>query len=167
MTGDDDGLRLSAVAALVDLDPVASRESDAWIGLDGEPCSENEAELIIGATGEEQRLALALRGAPGMEVPEPDAEAIAGLLRLAEASPLAPVLAVGLCQKFLIPDDSWYSPAREERAGAFAELYRRLALPGMTADATEQAVVLLGGLTLSRRESPSPPGGAVPVQHQR
>lgn len=147
MTGEDDGpLRLSAVAALVDLDPVASREADVSIGLEGEPYSENEAELVISATVDEWLLAQALRGPPGMEVPEPDEEAIAGLLRLAEASPQASVLAVGLCQKFLIPDDSWQAPACSECPAEFAELYRRLALPGMAADATEQAMVLLDGL---------------------
>lgn len=147
MASDNDcPMRLSAVAALVDLDPAASREADAWIGLDGEPCSDNEAELIIGATCEERRLAEALQGSPGTEVPEPDAVTIAALLRLAEGSPLARVLSVGLCQKFLIPDDSHYAPARYERAAAFAELYRRLALPSMTTDATGQAVELLDSL---------------------
>ncbi len=144
MTGEGEGpLRLCAVAALMDLDLGASREADAWIGLDGEPCSEIEAELSVSATGAERRLAEALRGSPGMELPEPDAGAIAALLRLADGSPQATVLAVGLLQKFLIPDDSWHAPARDERAAAFAELYRRLALPGMAADATERAVVRL------------------------
>lgn len=147
MTGDYEGpLRLCAVAALMDLDLAASREADAWIGLDGEPCSENEAELIVGATAEERRLAEALRGSPGMELPEPDAEAIAALLRLADDSPQATILAAGLLQKFLIPDDSWQAPARDEHAAAFTELYRKLALPGMAADATERAVVQLDNL---------------------
>lgn len=139
-------LRLSAVAALVDLDPVASREANAWVGLEGEPFSEKEAELVVSATVEEWLLAEALQGSPGTEVPVPAEEAMAGLLRLAEASPQAPVLAVGLCQKFLIPDDSWHAPARGECASAFADLYRTLALPGMATDATERAVVLLHGL---------------------
>jgi len=145
-SGDDRPLRLGAVAALVDLDPVASREADTWIGLEGEPYGENEAELVTTATVAEWLLAEALRGPPGLEVPAPDEEAIAGLLRLAEASPQAYVLAIGLCQKFLIPDDSWHAPARNECAAEFAELYRNLALPGMEAAASEQAVALLGGL---------------------
>lgn len=139
-------LRLSAVAALVDLDPVASREASTWVGLEGEPYSENEAELVTSATVEEWLLAEALRGSPGTEVPEQGEETIAGLLRLAEASPQAPVFTVGLCQKFLIPDDSWYAPARGECTSAFADLYRSLALPGMAADATERAMVLLHDL---------------------
>jgi hypothetical protein len=147
MTSEDDRpLRLGAVAALVDLDPVASREADAWIGLEGQLYSEDEAELVSTATVDEWLLAEALRGPPGLELPEPDEEAIAGLLRLAEASPQASVLAIGLCQKFLIPDDSWHAPARSECAAEFAELYRNLALPGMEVTATEQATVLLGGL---------------------
>ncbi len=143
----DRPLRLSAVAALVDLDPVASSEADAWIGLEGEPYGENETELVTTATVDEWLLAEALKGSPDMVVPEPDEEAIAGLLRLAEASPQASALAIGLCQKFLIPDDSWHAPARAECPSAFAELYRRLALPGMAADTTEQAVLLLEGLS--------------------
>jgi hypothetical protein len=70
-------LRLSAVAALVDLDVEASRAADTWIGLDGEPCSENEAELIVTATGAELRLAEALRGPPVPEAAEPEPAAIA------------------------------------------------------------------------------------------
>jgi hypothetical protein len=147
MTSEDHGpLRLGAVAALVDLDLGASRAAQEWIGLDGEPCSQNETELIISATGDEQRLAEALRGPGGMEMPEPDAETIAGLLRLAEGSPPAPALATGLLQKFLIPDDSRHAPARDDRAAEFAELYRTLALPRMAAAAADRAVALLGGV---------------------
>ncbi|HEX2321765.1 MAG TPA: hypothetical protein VHJ18_22525 [Streptosporangiaceae bacterium] len=147
MSGGDAGaLRLSAVAALVDLDLEASRAADAWISLDGEPCSEDEAELIVSATGTERRLAEALRGPPGTEVAEPEAVAMAGLVRLAADSPPAPALAVGLLQKFLIPDDSLPAPARDERAATFSELYRMLALPGMPADAAGRAVVLLDDL---------------------
>jgi hypothetical protein len=68
------------------------------------------------------------------------------LLRLAADSPLAPSLAAGLLQKFLIPDDSRHAPAQDERAAAFAELHRMLALPGMPADAAGRAVMLLDGL---------------------
>jgi hypothetical protein len=147
MTSEEDRPpRLGAVAALVDLDPVASREANAWIGLEGQQYSENEAELVMSATAGEWLLADALRGPPGMEVPEPDEEAIARLLRLAESSPQASVLAIGLCQKFLIPDDSWYAPACSECAAEFADLYRTLALPGMPAEATEQAMALLHDL---------------------
>lgn len=65
MSGQDAGaLRLSAVAALVHLDLEASRAADGGIGLDGEPYSENEAELIASATGAERQLAEALRGPP-------------------------------------------------------------------------------------------------------
>lgn len=144
MSGEDERpLRLCAVAALMGLDLGASRQADAWIGLDGEPCSETEAELVVSASGAERRLAEALRGSPGRQLPDPDAEVIAALLRLADSSPQATVLGVGLLQKFLVPDDSWHAPAREERAAEFAELYRRLALPGMAADAAEQAAVQL------------------------
>ena len=81
--GNGGQLRLAAVAALVDLDWPGSREADAWVGLDGEPCSDSEAELITSATGDERRLAEALRGPPGQPLPQADAEAMAGLLRLA------------------------------------------------------------------------------------
>jgi hypothetical protein len=144
--GDADALRLSAVAALVDVDLEASRAADAWIGLDGEPCSEDEAELIVTAAGAERGLAEALRGPPVAEAAEPEATAIAGLLRLAADSPQAPALAAGLLQKFLIPDDSRHAPARDEPAATFAELYRMLALPGMPAGAAGRAAALLDGL---------------------
>ena len=148
MAGDDNGrLRLGAVAALVDLDLQASREADAWIGLDGEPCSDNEAALITSANSGERRLADALRGSSGSPLPEPDAELIAGLLRLAEESAPGSGLGVGLRQAFLIPDDSLHAPAREERTAAFCDLFRRLALPGLTGNAGERARELLADLT--------------------
>ncbi|HEX2323211.1 MAG TPA: HAD-IC family P-type ATPase [Streptosporangiaceae bacterium] len=54
--------------------------------------------------------------APGQGVPDADTKVIAVLLRPADGSPQATVLGVGLVQKFLIPDDSWHSPAHDERA---------------------------------------------------
>jgi len=72
MTGGDAGpLRLAAVAALVGLDLAASRDADAWIGLHGEPCSENEAELIISATGAERQLTEALPARRAGRYPNP------------------------------------------------------------------------------------------------
>lgn len=127
--GNGGQLRLAAVAALV-----------------GERSSDSEAELITSATSNERRLAEALRGQPGQQVPEPEAEAMAGLLRLASESPSAAQLASGLLQGFLIPDDSVHAQAREQAGPAFADLYRTLALPGMAAGAADQAEVLLDGL---------------------
>jgi len=149
-SGNNGKLRLEAVAALVDLDLRASREADAWIGLDGEPCSDNETELITSATGGERRLAEALRGSSGSELPEPDAELIAGLLRLAEESAPGTALGVGLRQAFLIPDDSHHAPAREERTAAFCDLFRRLAMPGLPGNARERAEELLADLGPAR-----------------
>ena len=147
MTGDDGGaLRLDAVAALIDLDLAASREANAWIGIDGEPCSDNEAELITSAASGERQLADALRGPHGYGVPESDAEAIAGLLRLVGGADVADRLCTGLRQAFLIPDDSQHAPAREDRTATFAGLYIRLALPGLSGGAAERARALLAEL---------------------
>src|SRR5215469_17958858 len=142
MTGADD-LRVSAVASLEDLDQMASGEADALIGLDGEPCSDNEAALITSATSIEHRLAEALRGPPASLTPESDAEAIAGLLRLAAGAGAEARLSVSLGHAFLIPDDSRDPLAREERAATFCDLYRRLALPGLAGEAQGRADELL------------------------
>ena len=97
------------------------------------------------ATADECRLAEALHGTPGGPggAPEPDAPAIAELLRLAEGSPSSGSFAVGLRQAFLIPDDSWHALAREDAAAAFADIYRRLALPGLSGEAGSRALAIL------------------------
>jgi hypothetical protein len=97
------------------------------------------------ATADECRLAEALHGTPGGPggAPEPDAPAIAELLRLAEGSPSSGSFAVGLRQAFLIPDDSWHAVAREDAAAAFADIYRRLALPGLSGEAGSRAQAIL------------------------
>jgi hypothetical protein len=125
--GNGGQLRLAAVAALVGRD-------------------DSEAELVTSATSNERRLAEALRGPAGRQVPEADAEAIAGLLRLASESPSAAGFAAGLQQGFLLPDDSVHSQARDQADAAFADLYRRLALPEMASGAADRAVALLDSL---------------------
>lgn len=125
--GNGGQIRLTAVAALVDVD-------------------DGEAELITSATNNERRLAEALGGPPDRQVPEGDAEAIAGLLRLASESPSAAEFAAGLLQGFLIPDDSVHAQARDQSGAAFADLYRTLALPAMSPGAADRAAVLLEGL---------------------
>ncbi len=115
-------VRLSAVAALV-----------------------GSAAPTAHATADECRLAEALRGTPGQPggSPGPDAPAIAELLRLAEGTPSSGSFAVGLLQAFLIPDDSWHALARENAAAAFADIYRRLALPGLSGEAGSRALAIL------------------------
>ena len=144
MSGEEaDQLRLAVVAALVDLDWPGSRDADAGIGP---PRGDGEAELISSATSNERRLAEALRGPVGAPVPEADAEAIAGLLRLASESPSAETLGAGLLQGFLMPDDAVHARAREVVGPAFADLYRQLALPAIAAGSAGQAEELLAGL---------------------
>lgn len=129
--------RLDTLAALISYDPVASREADAWIGLNCEPCSDNEARLITGATDGEWLLAEAIRGTTGLY--EPDAEAIAGLLRLAAGSPIAGLLRLGLREAYLDGEPG-------DRAAVFADIYQRLVLPGLEGDVKERAAALLDGL---------------------
>jgi hypothetical protein len=141
----DDGppgaLRLIVIAALVGYDAPGSRAADCWVHADGTPYSAADAELIETATASEWQLARALRGGHD-ETCDPDATALSELLRLADGTPLADVLAVGLRQVFLLPDDSWHAPAREERTSAFADLYRRLALPAIEGDLREAEAIL-------------------------
>jgi hypothetical protein len=135
--GEEQAERLDAVAALIDLDLGASRQADAWIGLDGEPCSDNEAELITSATNSEWALAEGIRGAHG-ELGGGDSEAVAALLRFAAGSPVASALRLRLREAFLgtEPDD---------RAAVFAGVYQRLAA-GLDDDARKRAAELLDGL---------------------
>jgi hypothetical protein len=97
-----------------------------------------------GAASDELPLAEALRGPAGQ--PDEATRAIAELLRLADGTAAAGVLAVGLRQAFLIPDDSQHAPAREERTAAFADVYRRLALPELAGAARDRAHALLSTL---------------------
>jgi hypothetical protein len=97
------------------------------------------------ATVDESRLADALRGVPaepgGAAVP--DAAALADLLALAEGTPSSGGFVTGLQQAFLIPDDSRHALAREETTAAFADVYRRLALPGLSGEAGSRALAIL------------------------
>jgi hypothetical protein len=119
-------VRLDVVAALV--------ETDAATALPGQ------------ATCDERRLAEALHGEPE-GTPGPEAPALSELLRLAEGASTADTLVVGLEQAFLIPDDSWPSPARERRTDAFADVYRRLAMPGLSGESGARAQAILNQLT--------------------
>jgi hypothetical protein len=97
------------------------------------------------ATADESRLADALRGAPGEPgvEPGPEAPALADLLRLAAGTPSSGAFAVGLRQAFLIPDDSRHALARDDAPAVFADIYRRLALPGMSGESGSQAQAIL------------------------
>jgi hypothetical protein len=127
---------LEAVAALLSSDQAASSVAGVWIALNGEPFSPGDAELIDWATDQEWELAAALRGGRG-DLSELDAEAIAGLLRLAAGADRAGPLRVGLRREF-IDDDP------DDRAAAFARLFRRRVMPGLRgADEQERAWRLL------------------------
>jgi len=96
------------------------------------------------ATADESRLADALGGAPSEPSgTPPDAPALADLLLLAEGTPSSAAFITGLQQAFLIPDDSRHALAREETTAAFADVYRRLALPGMSGEAGSRALAIL------------------------
>lgn len=136
-------VRMDVLAVLVAFDAPASRVADIWLHADGRPYSDAEADLIGGASIAEWELAEALRGGPDA-VSGQDAAAIAALLRIAVRCPLGPALAIGLRAEFL---------DREPRGGAaaFADVYRRLALPGMSGDDLKQATTLLDGLCAATR----------------
>lgn len=135
--------RLDAVAALLSLDQAASTITGAWTALNGEQFAAREAALIDGATDEEWDIAAAVRGARG-DLSELDAEAVAGLLRLAAGTTHAPSLLIGLRQQFIDgePDD---------RGAAFAELFKRLAMPGLVGVDQQAGWSLLRALTTASR----------------
>jgi len=96
------------------------------------------------ATIDECRLADALGGTPGEPGgPGPHAPAIADLLQLADGASSAGAFVTGLQQAFLIPDDSRHALAREDSTAAFADIYRRLAMPGLSGEAGSRALAIL------------------------
>ena|ERR1022692_2739341 len=137
-------VRLDVLAALIDYDAPASGAADSWIHGDGMPYTADEAALIAAATVAEWTMAEALCGGPE-EVSDPDQAAIAELLRLASGTALAPLIGIGLREAFP-PDGDGPERTRPERTAAFADLYQRLALPGLDGSASEQAEVILGSL---------------------
>lgn len=137
--------RIGALAALVGFDALASRAGHARVHYDGTLCTAAETELIDSATSQERHLARALHGGYA-ETSDPQAGPLSELLKLAGGTPRASVFATGLCQAFLIPDDSNPAPAHEDRTAAFADLYRRLELPCLVGAARERAVTILAGL---------------------
>ena len=141
-----DQLRLSVVAALVAGDASPGQPGTGPQGpVSGGPAPASQRPADS-ATSDERPLAEALRG-PAGEPADEAARAIAELLRLADGTAAAGTLAVGLRQVFLIPDDSRHAQAREEREAAFADVYRRLALPELAGAARGRAQAILGSLT--------------------
>jgi hypothetical protein len=137
--------RINALAALVNFDAPASRAGHGLMHSDGTLCSPAETALIDSATSQERHLAQALHG--GYEqTSDPQAGALSELLTLAGGTPRASVFAIGLCQAFLLPDDSHAAPACEERTIAFADLYRRLELPCLEGADKERAAAILDGM---------------------
>src|SRR5260221_7300955 len=104
--------------------------------LDDGPLSDAEQDLIRAATGEEWALAEGLAGAPE-PVADPEAPAIASLLRLASGTDVVSLLRARLREMFAPPGESRRAMDRERRSCAFAELYRTSALPGLDAAAGE------------------------------
>jgi len=137
-------VRLDVLAALVAFDAAASTAADSWVHADGQPYSDAEASLIGSASLAEWELAEALRGGPG-QASDPGAPTIAALLRLASGTALEVLLCTGLRQ-VLLPDGSVPERSRRERTAAFADAYKRLALPGLSGDDLDKAAVLLDRL---------------------
>lgn len=145
MTDSDRRERLDVVAALLTYDAARSDAAGARVHADGTPLSDVEQDLIRVASHDEWALAEGLAGGPE-PVSDPDADAIADLLRLASGTDVASLLRAGLRQAFLVPDGSRQALAPGQRTAAFAGLFRTLALPGLDADAREMAGPLLDAL---------------------
>lgn len=130
--------RLGVLAALVEFDAERSDLADVWTHADGRPYADAETALITSATLAEWELAGALRGGSD-QAPGKDSAAMADLLGLADGTDAATLLLLGLREAFLDgkPDD---------RAAAFADVYRRLALPGMDDAGRGKAEAVLGSL---------------------
>lgn len=128
--------RLDVLAALLDHDPDASCQADAWVTAHGAPA---DACLIDSATADEWNLADAIRG-DSMAVA--DAGAIATLLRLAGRSPLASALASELRERFL-------DGKPDAHAAVFGAVYWHLAMLGLCDAAKEQAAALLSRIGTS------------------
>jgi phosphoglycolate phosphatase-like HAD superfamily hydrolase len=98
------------------------------------------------ASATERALASALTSSGDAPVDQNARLAMARLLRLASDTPGCETLPPALGQTFLLPDDSWPAVARDERAFAFADLYRRLALPNMRGQVRAEAAQQLSRL---------------------
>jgi HAD superfamily hydrolase (TIGR01509 family) len=98
------------------------------------------------ATATERALASALTNSEDASCDQDARAAMARLLRLAGDTPGCESFGAALGQTFLLPDDSWPAVAREQRAFAFADLYRRLALPHMRGQVRAEAAQLLSRL---------------------
>jgi hypothetical protein len=98
------------------------------------------------ATTTERALASALSQTSEGSIEPTARSAMARLLRLASDTPGGEALATALNQTFLLPDDSWPAVARDERGHAFADLYRRLAMPNMRGQVRAEAALMVSRL---------------------
>jgi hypothetical protein len=96
------------VAALVAFDAPLSAGADSFRHRDGTPFTDGETALIASATDEEWLLAEALRGGPG-QASDPDAAAVASLLRLADGTGAAPLLVLRLRRSLVHPGGRYLS----------------------------------------------------------
>ena len=127
--------RLDVLAALVEFDANRSDIADVWTHADGRPYADAEAALITSASLDEWTLADALRGGPD-QAPDEVSAALAELLRLAGRSDAAASFGQSLRDIFL-------DQKPEDRIAAFADTYRRLALPALGSDGDEKANAVL------------------------
>jgi HAD superfamily hydrolase (TIGR01509 family) len=97
-------------------------------------------------TATERALAAALSQSADESLDDTARSAMARLLRLASDTPGGQALAIALNQAFLLPDDSQAAGARDERGQAFADLYRRLVMPGMRGRVRAEAATMVSRL---------------------
>jgi len=146
--------RLAVVAAIID-DGASNGASDGsvvWGSRVGSKFREAaEDGMAASPTAEERALAQALReGQTGGAYRAGD-PVMAELLLLANDSPEAGKLAVGLSQAFLPPGDSRAVMATKDRRPAFAALYRRLALHQLDSQVRNKAAAVLRKLNARAR----------------
>jgi hypothetical protein len=142
--------RLAVVAAIIEGGEVSHGPLASAARLGDEIHSKARSATAATATAAEQALAQALQDSGQCDEPSTD-HAIAELLLLADDGPEAGMLAIGLSQTFLLPDDSKALLAREERRSAFADLYRRLALHQLNSQVRNKAAAIL--CRLRRRDA--------------
>jgi hypothetical protein len=136
----DGPLRMDVLAVLVSLDVDASRTAVAWTLADGRRCKAAEADLIDGATDDEWEVA-------GQLLVSPDPAAVAQLLALAAGSQTAVLLSSALREAFQPLDEESVIPAGQ-RSVRFADLFRKVAAPGLggaDAEAAEAVLAQIGG----------------------
>ena len=143
MPTEDRPPRLAVVAAMIEDDGGRCVESVARLGTRFRTAA--EAGAAARATPAERALARALQG--GNDRGEPaDQPVMAQLLLLAGDAGDTRELAIGLNDAFVLTRGPGQEVPREDRASAFADLYRSLTLHQLSSQIRNKAAAILGRL---------------------